>query len=107
MAKPDISSLSFSELDELKKEIEKQKKTVEQENRKKATDEIKAVAAKYGISLSDLFGGALKATRKPAAPKYRNPKKSSETWSGRGKPPAWLLKLEEEGGKRENFLIKK
>ena len=106
MAKPDISSLSFSELDELKKEIEKQKKSVEQENRKKATDEIKAVAAKYGISLSDLFGGALKATRKPAAPKYRNPNKSSQTWTGRGKAPVWLLKLEEEGGKRGDCLIK-
>ena len=32
MEKPDISSLSYTELEELKKDIDKQKKTVELEN---------------------------------------------------------------------------
>ena len=106
MEKPDISSLSYTELEELKKDIDKQKKTVELENRKKAMAEMKRVAEKYGYTLKDLFGAGVKAPRKAAAPKYRNPSNASETWTGRGKAPAWLVRHEAAGGKREDCLIK-
>ena len=49
MAKPDITSLSYTELDDLKKDIDKQKKAVENENRKNAKKELRTVAAKYGL----------------------------------------------------------
>lgn len=106
MEKPDISSLSYTQLEELKKDIDKQKKTVELENRKKAMAEMKRVAEKYGYTLKDLFGTGVKTPRQPAAPKYRNPGNPQETWTGRGKAPAWLVKLEAEGGRREDCLIK-
>ena len=38
------------------------------------------------------------------APKYRDPV-SGATWSGRGKLPRWMVRLIEEGAKREDFLI--
>lgn len=38
-------------------------------------------------------------------PKYRNPSVPSETWSGRGKRPRWLVSALKAGGKIEDFRI--
>jgi DNA-binding protein H-NS len=37
-------------------------------------------------------------------PKYRNPQ-TSETWSGRGKRPRWLMAAMKSGRKIEEFRI--
>ena len=41
----------------------------------------------------------------PVAPKYRNPNDGSETWSGRGKRPRWLVALLKTGKHLEDFRI--
>jgi DNA-binding protein H-NS len=38
-------------------------------------------------------------------PKYRNPKEPSETWSGRGKQPRWLVAAVNAGRRIDEFLI--
>ena len=38
-------------------------------------------------------------------PKYRNPQVPSETWSGRGKTPRWLVAALKSGHKLEEFAI--
>lgn len=38
-------------------------------------------------------------------PKYQNPAVPSETWSGRGKQPRWLVSALKAGGKIEDFRI--
>ena len=38
-------------------------------------------------------------------PKYRNPAVPSETWSGRGKQPRWLVSALEAGARIEDFRI--
>ena len=38
-------------------------------------------------------------------PKYQNPSKPSETWSGRGKQPRWLAAALENGHRIEEFVI--
>ena len=47
--------------------------------------------------------GRSKARSVPA--KYRNPKKSEEVWSGRGRMPLWLVAEIKAGKAREDFLI--
>ena len=42
---------------------------------------------------------------KSVAPKYRDPANSSQTWAGRGQPPRWLTAYEQQGRKRDEFLI--
>jgi len=37
--------------------------------------------------------------------KYYNPDNRTETWSGRGKPPAWMRVLIEAGHDKSEFLI--
>ena len=55
-------------------------------------------------------GKGAKKTRadagKKAEPKYRDPK-TGVTWSGRGRPAAWLKAYMDAGKKKEDFLIKK
>jgi DNA-binding protein H-NS len=39
------------------------------------------------------------------APKYRDPENSEQTWAGRGQTPKWLAAYENQGRRREEFLI--
>lgn len=39
-------------------------------------------------------------------PKYQNPAEPSETWSGRGKTPRWLVAALKMGQKLEDFAIR-
>jgi DNA-binding protein H-NS len=39
-------------------------------------------------------------------PKYRNPAAPTETWSGRGKQPRWLVAAIKSGRKIEDFRIR-
>jgi DNA-binding protein H-NS len=39
------------------------------------------------------------------APKYRDPADPGQTWAGRGQAPRWLVAYENQGRKREEFLI--
>lgn len=112
---------------QIKARIEKLEREAEQVLRKeavKAIDAIKKIMEKYQITLADL-GESLSgngaatgrrgrkpkaaaakspkgARQKPAA-KYRNPK-TGETWSGMGRPPAWIRDAH-AAGKQDKFLI--
>lgn len=72
-------------------------------------DELKAAMAK-GTPMGKKSAGraASKTAAKTArqvAPKYRHPE-SGDTWTGRGKPPRWLVAAEASGATRDSFLIK-
>jgi DNA-binding protein H-NS len=43
----------------------------------------------------------------PVSPKYRNPDRPAETWSGRGKQPRWLVAQLKSGNRIEDFRIRK
>ncbi len=42
----------------------------------------------------------------PVFPKYRNPDRPAETWTGRGKQPRWLTAQLSSGKKLEDFRIR-
>lgn len=112
---------------QIKARIAKLEKEAEQVLRKeavKAIDNIKKIMEKYEISLADLSdalsgngAGKGRRGRKPKAAatkkskaagqklaaKYRNPK-TGETWSGRGRSPAWIRNAL-ASGKQDKFLI--
>ena len=58
------------------------------------------MARASGFSVAELFGGRKKGGKGVA--KYRNPKDPSQTWTGRGRRPTWII---EAGGNIERFLI--
>ncbi|PCE29816.1 H-NS histone family protein [Burkholderia ubonensis] len=90
---------------QLTAQLEKLQQKIDKEREKAITDAIAAIRAKieeFDITPEELgfrsTGAPVKAKR-PLPPKYRNPK-TGETWSGRGRAPAWL------GKNRARFLIK-
>lgn len=103
----DINSMDLKQLKELKKDIEKAISSFEARRLANARRELEAKAAELGVSLSEVLGTKpAKGTRAVVAPKYRNPKNPSETWSGRGRKPRWLtVALTSVGAKLEDFLI--
>jgi DNA-binding protein H-NS len=44
-------------------------------------------------------------SRRDVAPKYRNPDRPAEMWSGRGRKPRWLADKLAKGATVEDFLI--
>src|SRR5574338_740089 len=67
---------------------------------------IKALMAEFGLTAEDLgFKSAGKAAKAkgPGAPKYRDPQ-TGKTWTGRGKPPAWMA-VALKAGTSDAFLI--
>ena len=62
---------------------------------------LEEMARASGFSTAELFGGRRGKGGK-VAPKYRNPKDPSQTWTGRGRRPLWIV---EAGGNINRFLI--
>lgn len=125
----DLNSLSQKELDSLITKARKRKTALAK--RKPAGSvrrKVAALAKAEGYTIEELFGAggatrsrAATGTRKPrkaaskakgrklgkVPPKYRNPAKPSETWTGRGRQPRWMAAEVAKGKKPEDFLIKK
>lgn len=106
---PDISNLSVEELKRLTAEAEALIESKKDQAIEDAYNQILDIATKVGLSLEELIEyGALKrkkTTRKAVEPRYRNTNNPSETWTGRGKQPRWLVAEIEKGAKLEDFLI--
>ncbi len=86
----DLTKLSEKELAKLSTDIEKELKSREKGKRDAAREAAEAAAKKHGFSLNELLGASKGGAKKAAAPaKYKNPANPSDTWSGRGRQPAW------------------
>jgi DNA-binding protein H-NS len=108
VALPKIDKLSYNQLIELKDTIEAtiaQRRADEQAALKEKMAEM---AAEAGFDLEDVLPAKRGGKGKKGgtvAPKYRNPKDTSQTWTGRGRQPKWLVAELEKGRKLESFLI--
>jgi DNA-binding protein H-NS len=51
------------------------------------------------------FWVKINSTRAPVDAKYRNPQNHDETWSGRGRRPAWFLAAVAAGTAPEDLAI--
>ncbi|MBX3604041.1 MAG: H-NS histone family protein [Piscinibacter sp.] len=92
--------------------LEQQAETIRRTEVKAVIAQLKKTISQYGLTAEELgLGGggkakAVRGARKTAArrsagaPKYRDPK-SGQTWTGRGRPPAWIATAKD----RNAFLI--
>lgn len=97
-----LDEKSIEELIELKNEIEKLIKTKKKEKKKKLLTEFKELAKKEGLSIDEVLGVTTK-TKPKVQPKYKN--ETGDTWTGKGRKPAWVKKIIDEGGNLDNWLI--
>ncbi len=102
---------SYSALKAQIDKLEKQATAMRQKEIKKVVAELKKTIADYELTAADLglsgsprksLGRRPGRTRTTAAgvAKYRNPQ-TGDTWTGRGRPPAWIL----GATNRDSFLI--
>lgn len=101
----DLSKLSLDELKKLHKDVTKAIDSFEERARKKALAEAEAVARQHGFTIDQLFGKSIKTTRAVVAPKYANPADPSQTWTGRGRKPRWVIAELESGKLLDDLTI--
>ena len=103
----DLTALSLDQLKNLQKDIEKAINSFEARRLAYARQELEAKAKELGVSLAEILGSKpAKGAKAAVSAKYRNPKNSEETWSGRGRKPRWLVvAMTSVGAKLDYFLI--
>ena len=98
-----LDKLSYAELLDLQERVKVALVDRKADEARQLKEKLQALASKSGFSLSELVGG--KRGGRTVAVKYRNPKDSSQTWTGRGRRPAWLVDAVKKGAKLESFLV--
>jgi DNA-binding protein H-NS len=104
-------------LEALQRKIRKLQAKAEQLERaeRPGIKQLRALLKKYKLGPADMkiaLNGSARAGRgnmlkgRKVKPKYRNPDKRSETWTGRGRMPIWMAALVKKGKKPQDFLIK-
>jgi DNA-binding protein H-NS len=108
-----------AQLAKLKKQreaIEAKEKALLAKSNEKVIAEIVAMIQMYGVTQAELIAALAKRSNKTprkskeakkaaktsdkrakVAPKYRNPSDANQTWTGRGRSPAWVQALKDAG----------
>ena len=99
-----LDKMAYAELLKLQERIEvaiAEKRTADAQTTK---EQLRQMAEKAGFDIKELFGkrGSPKGS---GVAKYRNPKDTSQTWTGRGRKPNWLVDAVKKGAKIESFAI--
>lgn len=103
--KADLSKMSMDELKQLKKDVDAAIKGFAERKRAEAMKAIEAVAKEHGLSIDEIVGGKGRKRKAKAAAKFANPANAAETWSGRGRQPAWYKAAIAEGKTPESLEI--
>jgi DNA-binding protein H-NS len=111
MRKPDLEAMELDELWLMHEELTKilsEKITAEKRELERRLAKLNQ-AKKFGevrrVSLLSKPNQAPRRKYPKVLPKYCNPLSPTETWSGRGKQPRWLVAALKTGHKLEEFEI--
>lgn len=86
----EINTLSLEQLEAQKASYEKRIAELRQQERDAALQTVRELVAKHKFTAKEISQPTASAQSADAVePKYRNPE-TGETWSGRGRAPAWL-----------------
>jgi DNA-binding protein H-NS len=112
MAKLTVAE-SLALINKEREALDRKEKALLSQNRATALAQIVQIAKDNALSFTDI-SGALKDTKPPkkavkakgtkkvfkprgkVAPKYKNPANPTQTWTGRGKMPAWIKALSDQ-----------
>ncbi len=100
-----LEKMNLADLKDLKVRVEQALVEREKSERIQVRQKIEAMAAQAGFSIDEVIGKSSGSKGSKVAIKYRNPKDSSQTWTGRGRMPIWLAEAIKKGAKRDSFLV--
>jgi DNA-binding protein H-NS len=109
----DWTEYTDEEIDRFINELDAERKKRGEEKRRVLKEQIESMVKEQGISLAELFpqSGRDKRQRKDKRTaegqtvRYRNPVDPSQTWTGKGRKPAWLVESLASGKTLEDFMI--
>jgi DNA-binding protein H-NS len=101
-----LEKLSYADLIDLQKRVEAAIVDRKAAEARDIRQKLEALATQSGFSVGELFGGKRAGRKGTVAVKYRNPKDASQTWTGRGRKPTWLVEALKKGAKIDGFLVK-
>jgi len=99
-----LENMTSAELKTLQGEVSEAIEKRLHQDRVDAKAAAEKAAEEFGFSLSELVDKP-KSVKSKAAPKYKNPNDPSQTWSGRGRKPVWLIEALEAGTNLESLEI--
>ena len=106
MRATNVDKLSLKELIELDLRVQKAIVTAKERERATLKSKIEKLAADSGFAINELFSTGRGGPKgRTVAPKYVNPDDATETWTGRGRKPKWLVAKLGKGASIEKFLI--
>lgn len=108
MSKVNVEKMTYRELLDLQDEITNAIAKRRDDERSEMKKKIEELVTGAGFAVDEIIGKGRKAggRRAPAAGvKYRNPKDASQTWTGRGRKPNWLVEALGKGQKIDTFLV--
>jgi len=101
----DLSTLDYTQLLDLKTQLEREINARQAEEKANAKRQILELVKTYGLTVEEVLSKPVAASRKPVEAKYRNPDDANQTWSGRGRKPAWVQQYVDAGFKIEDLAI--
>lgn len=101
----DLSNMSREELKALRSDIDKALSDYDARKRSEALAAVHEAAKQHGFKLDELVSGGAGRKKTVSVPKYANPENPSQTWTGRGRQPAWVKEALENGADLDDMLI--
>jgi DNA-binding protein H-NS len=103
MARPNLTKMSLKQLIELESQVQHAIASTRERERSEVKKAMAELAEKRGFSLQELMGGRGKG--KISVAKFANPDDASQTWTGRGRKPNWLVAKLKKGASMSDFSI--
>lgn len=98
-----LEDMSREELKKLIADAQKALKSVDSRRKAEAKRAAEMAAKEYGFSLDEVMEGGSKGSK--GAPKYANPADPSQTWTGRGRKPNWVLDAVKAGKSMDELAL--
>jgi DNA-binding protein H-NS len=106
MAAINVDKLSLREIEALENRIAAAKVKAADAAKADVKAKIESLLAQSGFTIGDIYPQAARGSRRgKGAAKFANPDNRSQTWTGRGRRPDWLLARLKKGEKLEKFAI--
>ena len=99
-----LERMTYRELEQLSKRVNRAMATARDRDRTTLRQKMESLVSNAGFRMGDLFGRGGKG--RTVVVKYANPDDPSQTWTGRGRKPKWLVAKVKAGNKIDRFLIK-
>lgn len=99
----DVESMSRDDLVALIADAQKALKTVDARRKAEAKRAAEKVAKEFGYSLDEILAAGGKGSK--GAAKYANPADPTQTWTGRGRKPNWVIEALQAGKSIDDMAI--